>query len=137
MTSNRRPLLEAETTKPIIDIFRDVHRTFGFGYREHIYRLAIERDLRRLGLLVEREVGVIVYYRGEPLARQRLDMVVNSRVVVEIKATEQLHPTANAQLFSYLCSTDYEVGLLLHFGHKAEFQRVIFENRLKARRGRA
>jgi GxxExxY protein len=87
------PVLEAETTTPIFDIFRDVHRTFGLGYREHIYRLAVERDLRRLGHLVEREVGVIVYYRREPLARQRLDMVVNSRVVVEIKATEQLHPS--------------------------------------------
>src|SRR6516165_4195147 len=60
----------------------------------------MERDLRRLGHLVEREVGVIVYHRGEPLARQRLDMVVDNRVVVEIKATEQLHPSASAQLFS-------------------------------------
>ena len=74
MTSSRPPLLEAETTKPIIEIFRDGHRTFGFGCREHIYRLAIERDLRRLGHLVEREVDVIVYYRGEPLVRQRLDI---------------------------------------------------------------
>lgn len=137
MTSNHRPLLEAETTKPILDIFRDVHRTFGFGYREQIYKLAIERDLLRLGHRVDREVGVIVYYRGEPLARQRLDMVVDDRVIVEIKATEQLHPSASAQLFSYLCSSDYEVGLLLHFGHKAEFKRAIFENHLKTRRGRA
>ena len=136
MTSSKRPLLEAETTKPILDVFRDVHRTFGFGYRERIYMLAIERDLRRLGHRVDREVGVIVYYRGEALARQRLDMVVNNRVIVEIKATEQLHPQANAQLFSYLCATNYEVGLLLHFGHTAAFQRVVFENRLKTRRDR-
>src|SRR5215813_6012049 len=128
MTSSKRPLLEAETTKPILDVFRDVHRTFGFGYRERIYMLAIERDLRRLGHRVDREVGVIVYYRGEPLARQRLDMVIDNRVIVEVKATEQLHPTASAQLFSYLCATDYEVGLVLHFGHKAAFKRAIFEN---------
>ena len=135
MTSSKRPLLEAETTKPILDVFRDVHRTFGFGYRERIYMLAIERDLRRLGHRVDREVGVIVYYRGEPLAHQRLDMVVDGRVIVEVKATGQLPPHASAQLFSYLCSTNYEVGLLLDFGHKADFKRVIFENRLKTRRG--
>jgi hypothetical protein len=51
--------------------------------------------------------------------------------VIETKAAERLHPGATRQLFSYLCSTDLEVGLLLHFGREAKFQRVICETRFK------
>lgn len=73
----------------------------------------------------------MVYFRGEPLARQVLDMVVDRKVVVEIKSTEALRADAERQLFSYLCSTTLEVGLLLHFGRRADFHRVVCENRFK------
>jgi GxxExxY protein len=76
----------------------------------------------------------MVYYHGEPLARQTLDMIIDERVVVEAKATERLHPSSTDQLFSYLCGTNLEVGLLLHFGRQAKFHRVVYENRLKQRR---
>jgi GxxExxY protein len=115
----------------IINAFRNVHRTLGFGYREHIYSLAMERELISMGHRVEREVAVMVHYRAEPLARQTFDMVVDDRVIVENKATEHLPPGSTEQLFSYLCSTNIEVGLVLHFGRKASFYRVICENRLK------
>ena len=124
-------LLEEATTGAIIGVFFDVHRTLGFGYRESIYAAALERDLRAMGHEVEREVSVLVYYRGSPLAKQVFDMVVDKRVIVEIKATERLHPQANSQLFSYLCSTTLEVGLILHFGRRPHFHRVICENRFK------
>jgi GxxExxY protein len=87
----------------------------------------MERELVATGCRVVRDVAVMVYYRGEPLARQTLDMVVNDRVIVENKTGERLHPQAEEQLFSYLCSTDLEVGLVLHFGRKAEFRRKICE----------
>jgi len=133
MDRHRPALLEAKITGAILNAFRRVYGALGFGYRELIYSLAMERELTMMGHLVEREVPIIVYYRGEPLARQTFDMIVDRRVIVEIKATEQLHASASAQLFSYLCSTDIEVGLLLHFGRHADFNRVICENRLKQR----
>jgi GxxExxY protein len=133
MPGRGRLLVEAAITRAILDTFRDVHRALGFGYREYIYALAMERDLVAKGHQVDREVAVMVYYRGEPLARQTLDMIVDQRVVVEHKATERLHPGASAQLFSYLCSTNLEVGLLLHFGRDAKFRRVICENKFKRR----
>jgi GxxExxY protein len=104
-------------------------------YREFIYLRALERELLRRGHRVDREVAAMVYYRGEPLARQILDMVVDEKLVVEAKATERLHPNTTSQLFSYLCGTNMEVGLLLHFGREAKFHRVIYEKRLKHRRG--
>ena len=128
-----RVILEEQVTRAILDSFRTVHRTLGFGYREYIYSLGLERELVANGHHVAREVAVMVYYRGAPLARQTLDMIVDHRVVVENKAGERLDPKAPAQLFSYLCSTNLEVGLVLHFGRDPKFKRVICENRFKHR----
>jgi len=129
-------LLEESLTESIIGAFYDVQCELGFGFREYLYALALQRELAGRGHRVDREVAVMVAYRGEPLAKQTLDMIVDGKVVVENKAGERLHPSATSQLFSYLCATDMEVGLLLHFGREPRFYRVICENRFK-RRGRA
>jgi GxxExxY protein len=106
----------------------------GFGFREYIYALALERELVARGHRVDREVAVAVYYRGEPFAWQTLDMIIDHKLVLEAKASERLHPDATTQLFSYLCATSLEAGLLLHFGREAKVYRVIYENRFKRRR---
>ena len=124
-------MLEEALTHSVIGTFYEVHQRLGFGFREYLYALALERDLVAKGHRVHREVAVPVYYRGEPLAWQTLDMIVDGKLVIETKAAERLHPGASQQLFSYLCSTNMEVGLLLHFGREAKFQRVICETRFK------
>ena len=126
-------LLEEDLTHSVIGSFFDVYRELGFGYREYLYSLALERELAAKGHRVAREVAMMVYYRGEPLARQTLDMIVDDRLIIETKATERMHPSATLQLFSYLCATNIEVGLLLQFGREPKFYRVICENRLKHR----
>lgn len=125
---HRDELLEERLTHSAIGAFFKVYGELRFGYREHIYALALERELRARGHRVSREVAVMVHYRGRPLARQTLD-----KLVIEIKSTERLHPSASRQLFSYLCATSLEVGLLLHFGREPHFYRIICENRLKRR----
>jgi GxxExxY protein len=125
------PMLEETLTRSVIGVFHNVHQTLGFGFREYIYALALERDLVAKGHRVDREVPVTVHYRGEPLARQTLDMIVDEKLVLEIKASERLHHGATTQLFSYLCATNLEVGLLFHFGREAKVYRVIYENRFK------
>ncbi len=135
MTSKREGgLLEEALTHSVIGAFYDVHRELGFGFREYLYALALERDLIAKGHRVDREVAVMAHYRGEPLAWQTLDMIVNEKLVLETKATERLHPGAKLQLFSYLCATNLEVGLLLHFGREPKFYRVVCENRVKRHR---
>lgn len=126
-----RGLVEEALTESAIGSFYDVYNELGFGYREFIYALALEKDLVAKGHRVAREVAVMVYFRGEPLARQTLDMVVDDKLVMELKSTERLHPESTRQLFGYLCSTTLELGLLLHFGREPKFHRVICENRLK------
>lgn len=126
-------LIEERLTHSVIGAFFEVFSSLGYGFREYIYVLALERELLARGHNVDREVAVMVYYRGAPLARQKLDMVVDGKIVVEVKATEHLPPNSTAQLFSYLCGTNLEVGLLLHFGREPKFHRVLYENRLKHR----
>ena len=109
----------------------EVHGELGFGFREPLYARALERDLVAKGHYVAREVGVTVFFRGEPLGLQVLDMIVDDKIVVENKATRLPDPSASSQLFGYLAATKYEVGLILHFGREAKAHRVIFENHLK------
>ena len=93
MASRQRDgLIEGALTESVIASFFAVYRELGFGYRERIYALALERELIARGHRVGRDVAAVIYYRGEPLARQNLDMVVDERIVVENKSTERLHP---------------------------------------------
>jgi len=121
-------LYEGQLTYSVIGAFREVHRVLGFGFREHVYMMALERELRARGHQVDREVYVPVFYKGEELARERLDMVVDKKLVVEVKATLDLHKSARVQLFNYLKATKLEVGLLLHFGPFARPYRAVSRN---------
>ncbi|MBA3338172.1 MAG: GxxExxY protein [Gemmatimonadaceae bacterium] len=118
-------LLQESLTRSVIGAFFEVYNTLGYGFLERLYSMAMERELRERGHCVERELSVIVSYKGFPLARQRLDMVVDDLLVVEIKSTHELPRGAQRQLFNYLHATTLDLGLLLHFGPEAKFHRVI------------
>src|SRR5688572_4764645 len=124
----REDLIEERLTRSIIGAFYRVYRTLGFGFLEHVYILALERELRVRGHQVAREVGVRIMYDGEELCTQRLDMVVDDKVVVETKSTYELHPAAQRQLYNYLRATRLEVGLLFHFGREPQFYRLMYRN---------
>ena len=122
-------LIEPDLTHSIIGAFYDVYNGLGFGFVEHPYVLAMERELTRRGHRVSREVVVPLYYRGDFLCHHRLDMVVDEKVVVEAKSTYKLHEAASRQVYSYLKATHLEIGLLLHFGPKPGVFRLISRNR--------
>jgi GxxExxY protein len=121
----RNELLAEALTRSVIGAFFEVYNTLGYGYLEHVYVLALERELRARGHGVGREVGVTVSYKGEALGQQRLDMIVDGFVIIEVKSTETLHPAAKRQLINYLKGTRLQVGLLLHFGPEPKVHRVI------------
>ena len=114
----RHELPSDRITRSIIGAFFEVYNTLGFGFLEHLYILALERELRSRGHTVAREFAVLVKYKGEALGHQRLDMVVDGEVIIEVKSTYKLEPEAGRQLYNYLKATNLEVGLLLHFGPK-------------------
>ena len=120
-----------ELTHPIIGGFYEAYHHLGYGLLESVYAPALCRELESRGLFVDREVWVDVFYKGEAIAKQRIDMMVNHSVIVEIKATERVLPFSRRQLLNYLRATQLELGLLLHFGPEPKVYRLI--NTLKPR----
>ena len=135
MTFN--PLLERAVSKDIIECFFEVYNTLGFGFLENIYSLAMERELLARGRRVQREVVVPIWYKGEVLTKQRLDMIVDDRVLVETKASAALPVTGEDQLLNYLKATPLEVGLLLHFGPEPKFYRRVHTDKRHLKMTRA
>jgi GxxExxY protein len=126
MTSQR--LIEEKLTSSAIGAFFEVHNTLGFGFLEHVYVRALEIELRRLGHRVGRQVGVQIMYKGEEIAYQRLDLIVNDKLIIEAKSTYDLRKRARRQVYNYLRATNLEVGLLFHFGPDPKFYRTICRN---------
>ncbi|MDF1504633.1 GxxExxY protein [Roseisolibacter sp. H3M3-2] len=93
-----------------------VHRTLGPGYLESVYQRALAWELRLARLPVDVERRLVVRYRGCDVGVFVPDLIVDERVVIELKAVERLHPIHEAQLVSYLKSTGYDLGLLINFG---------------------
>ena len=124
-------LVEEELTRTIIGAFFRVYNRLGFGFLEHVYAAALEKELLGLGLRVSREFWVRVSYDGLELCQQRLDFVVNEKVVIELKSTLELHKTAPRQVLNYLRATNLEVDLLLHFGPQPKFYRLYAANTRK------
>ena len=124
-TMARGELIYERLTHSVIGAFYEVYNTLGFGFLEQVYVMALERELLARGHHVGREVFVPVHYKGEQLVRQRLDMVVDEKLVVEVKSTYELHGAAPRQVYNYLRATHLELGLLLHFGPHPKFYRIL------------
>jgi len=103
-------------SRAVVGAAIEVHRHLGPGLLESVYEAALCRELWLRGLRVERQVPVRVSYKGVELGSQiRLDLLINSVVVVEVKSVERLAPVHRAQLLTYLKLTGYPVGLLFNF----------------------
>jgi GxxExxY protein len=118
-------------SRSIIGGFFEVYNELNYGFREHIYVNALEKELVRRGHVVARELGTRVWCRNECVGSQRLDIVIDDKIILEVKATLVLHQSAMQQLTSYLKGTEFEVGLLLHFGEEPKFYRRILLNEYK------
>ena len=121
-------LIHDNLSYSVIGAFFEVYHTLGFGFLEHVYVASLTRELHDRGHDVGREVSVPVLYKGEEVARQRLDMIVDGKLVVETKSSRTLHEGAVRQVGNYLRATTLELGLLLHFGPQPKFYRVICSN---------
>ena len=139
-TSSRRVkecheiLLEEAFAHKVIGAFFDVYNALGYGFLESVYGRALEVELTRRGLHATREVSVNVWYADEVVGQYRADLLVENRVVVELKAHRILATSDRAQLLNLLKASDLEVGLLLNFGLRPAFLRVVSSNELAPRR---
>ncbi len=126
-------LAHRELTGKLLKIFLEVYNELGAGFLESVYAQAYATMRRSSGISFERELPLIVRFRGAPVGVCKPDFVVERSVVIECKCAARLDAAHRAQLVNYLRATDLEVGLLLNFGPSAEFKRVISTNRPRSR----
>ena len=133
MTENRKKFegKHSDLTGKILGAFFQLHKEMGFGFSEKVYQAAFAILLKELGLVVEQQKPIRVYFHNKVVGEYVADMVVNDIVLLELKAIEKLADVHSAQLLNYLKSTEIEVGLLLNFGPQAEFRRKIYDNSRK------
>src|ERR1043166_1974274 len=118
-----------DKTHATIGGFYSVHDHLGYGFHERVYANSLAVCLTAAGHAVEREVPFTIIYRGVPVGRYVADMVVDSVIVVEAKTGRAIHSEHIAQLANYLRASGLDVGLLLNFGVKPEFRRVMIDQR--------
>ena len=93
-----------------------VHRHFGSGYLEEVYKNAMMVELKELGIEAEKEVAIPVDYKGIRVGDYRADIIVDKRLILELKAVSALNASHEAQLVNYLNATKIDDGLLINFG---------------------
>ena len=124
-------ILYKEETDSIIAAFYEVYNALGYGFLERVYQNALFQELTRRGFRCEAQYRIDVFYKGNKVGEYYADILVNERIILELKATESICPEHEAQLVNYLKATRMEVGLLLNFGKKPQFVRKVFNNTRK------
>ena len=122
-------LLHSELTKTIIGCAFDVSNEIGAGFLESVYENALAIALREFGVAVRQQAPIQVYFRGQSVGTFFADLLVENRVIVELKAVSALAQHHEAQLLNYLSATDIQVGLLINFGiPKMQYRRLTRRN---------
>ena len=125
-------MIHEELTSSILGAFYEVHRGLGHGFLESVYERAMVIALGDRSLGVVRHQPIQVHFNGKRVGDFFPDLFVENLVMVEIKACASILPVHAAQVLNYLRATSAEVGLLLLFGPKAAFRRLVFTNDRKS-----
>jgi GxxExxY protein len=132
MNTDRHGFKHGEITEKIIGVFYQVYNELGHGFLESVYEKSLQIALNSVGLKALAQIEIPLTFRGHQVGDFSADLLVENCVLIELKAASALHPAHNAQLLNYLRATDIEVGLLLNFGLKPEFKRLLFDNPRKS-----
>lgn len=109
-------MTENEIGKQIVDVAVQVHRELGPGLLEMVYEVILAHELRQRGLRVERQIPIDIVYRGLKFDEGfRADLIIEKKVIVELKCVEKLNNAHKKQLLTYLRLTGMRLGYLLNF----------------------
>jgi GxxExxY protein len=134
MNTNEHGLKHKQLTGKVIGVFYEVYDELGHGFLESVYQKCLAISLREAVLDVCWPVAIPVWFRGHQVGSFEGDMPVEGSVLLELKAVRTLDSSHQAQLLNYLRATEIEIGLLLNFGVKPEFKRLVFDNARKVAR---
>ena len=118
-------MLYEELSKKIVHAAHLVHDELKFGFLEAVYGNALNKELSNMGLKCECQKQLDVFYKGEKVGHYVADMVVEDKIIVELKAVSDLKPEHEWQILNYLAATHIEVGLLINFGRSVQVKRKI------------
>lgn len=104
-----------QITNRIIGAAIEVHKELGPGQLEAIYQKAIEIEFRLRGIRYERQIPFVVSYKGEKIGEGQIDLLVEDKIVVDLKAIDSIGPTQLKQMIWYLAALDKPLGLILNF----------------------
>lgn len=121
-------LLHEDISAKIIKAFYKVYNSLGYGFLEKVYENALMIELCKMGLNVQKQMPINVFYEKQQVGKYFADLVVEERIIIELKAAENLCEEHEFQLINYLKATEVEIGLLLNFGKKPQFKRKIYTN---------
>jgi len=113
-------------TSKVIRCFYNVYNELGSGFLESVYENSLMIELKEMGLSAESQKGLNVFYKNELVGEFRADIIVEEKILIEIKAVSALSPLHKAQLINYLRITGIRVGLLMNFGPEPKFNRIIY-----------
>ena len=131
MNADFQDFKHKKLTERIIEVFYRVYNKLGYGFLEKVYEKAMTIEFKKENIPVVSQSPIKVVYKSEIIGEYYADLLVDSKVIVEIKAAKWLAEENEAQLLNYLKATDIEVGLLLNFGPKPEIKRKAFDNTRK------
>lgn len=118
-------LVEKELSHAIVGCAFEVHHELGYGFAEAVYTRSLAVALQARGIHVEREYPVTVVFRGVDVGLHRLDLLAERRVVIEVKTLERFPEPARAQVRKYLFAARLELGIVINFGPRVEYRRVL------------
>jgi GxxExxY protein len=127
-------LLHKKITDDILKVYYDVYNQLGYGFLEKVYQNALYFELKSKGYKVEAQKQIKVYFKNQLVGEYYADLLIENKIILELKACEVLMNVHIAQLMNYLKATEIEVGLLLNFGEDPEFKRIIYTNDRKTNR---
>lgn len=131
MTVPQPTLKYSELTERIIGIFYDVYNELGYGFLESTYSSAMVVAMAEAGMHVDQEVPVPVWFHGKKVGQYFANLIVDRKIILELKAAKNLDSAHEAQLLHYLRATEFEVGILFNFGSLPQFRRLLFDNARK------
>ena len=132
MHANERECPAWDVAGSVIGVFYEVYNELGPGFLESVYQEAMALALHQAGLSVARQVAVDVVFRGLCVGTFRADLLVGGDLLVELKAARTIPEAHVSQVLNYLRATRLEAGLLLNFGPRPQFKRIVYSNGRKA-----
>ena len=131
-TKEQTEIVEKELSYAVVNAAYEVHNLLGPGFLESIYEEGLAVELSARGHHVEKQVRISVDYKGQKIGEHVLDLVIDKRIILEIKAASDIAPIHKQQALSYLKATGYQIAMVINFGTASvQAARVVLTNKAK------